>query len=221
MILDLGVIDYVDALKLQRELVCKRRLREISDSVLVVEHPAVFTIGRSGSRNNLLVGEDFLSKKGIRIIETDRGGDITFHDPGQLVVYPIIDLRERVKDLHKYLRELEEVIIAFLKNYDIAGERHKDATGVWVDNEKVAFIGVAAKDWITYHGLSININNDTKPFSMINPCGIKALQVTSLAEIIRQPITMYDVKKIFLREFGKIFGLEEMTPVNGYCSSVA
>ncbi len=207
MILDLGLIDYQDALKLQRELVGKRRFNEISDSALIVEHPAVFTIGRNGSRDNLLVEEGFLTKKGIRVIDTDRGGDITFHGPGQLVLYPVIDLKRRVKDLHRYLRDLEEVAILFLKRYGIKGERVKDATGVWVDQRKIAFIGVAAKDWVTYHGLSVNIDVDTRFFSMMNPCGTKDMKVTSLKEVLGRTVSMYEAKKALLRELERVFGI--------------
>ena len=221
MILDLGVIDYSDALKIQHDLVNKRISCKIPDSVLIAEHPNVFTIGRSGSRKNILVDEKFLTARGVRVLDVDRGGDITFHSPGQLVVYPIIDLKGRVRDLHNYLRELEETIISFLKKYFVKGSRLKEATGVWVDNEKIAFIGVAAKDWITYHGLSININNDTRFFSMINPCGIKGLEVTSLAEITRQAIPMYEAKNIFLGEFNRIFGSGDMSSINEYCSAMA
>lgn len=209
MILDLGLIDYEDALKTQRELVSKRKLQIIGDSALVVEHPSVFTIGRSGSRNNLLVDEKFLSENGIKVLDVDRGGDITFHSPGQLVVYPIIDLKERVRDLHNYLRELEKVVISFLKKYGVKGMTRKGAAGVWVGEEKIAFIGVAAKDWITYHGLGVNISNDIKFFSMINPCGIKSLRVTSLAKILRRDIPMYEAKKVFSSEFNKAFGVPQ------------
>ncbi len=201
MILDLGMIDYEAALKFQRELVCKRRVQEIDDCVLIVEHPPVFTIGRSGSRQNLLVGEEYLSEKGINVVDVDRGGDITFHGPGQLVSYPIIDLKERIKDLHNYLRDLEEVAIGFLKKYDVIGNRIKDATGVWVGDRKIAFIGIAAKDWVTYHGMSVNVNTNLEFFSMINPCGMKNIKVTSLKEILRREIPMYEAKKVLLNEY--------------------
>jgi len=208
MILDLGTIDYSEALKLQHELVNKRRSGEISDSVLIVEHPAVFTIGRSGSRRNLLVSEEYLKGEGIRVIDVDRGGDITCHSPGQLIIYPIIDLSagSRKRDLHKYLRDLEEIVIRFLRRCGAEGQRLPDETGVWAANKKIASIGVGAKDWVTYHGLSININNDIGFFSMINPCGIKGLKVTSLKDIFKREIPMQTAKNILLDEFKKIFG---------------
>lgn len=209
MILDLGMIEYEEAWKIQRELVAERRLGRIEDSIMVVEHPAVVTIGRSGSRKNLLVEEDTLIKDKIRVMQVDRGGDITFHSPGQLVAYPVIDLKKRVRDLHNYLRGLEGIIIAFLEKYGVKAVRRKEATGVWVKDEKIAFIGVAAKDWVTYHGLSININNNTGFFSMMNPCGMEGLKVTSLGRIIKRAVPMAEAKKMFLREF------------NEYCPAMA
>ena len=221
MILDLGTIDYLASLKIQHELVDRRRLGKISDSVMIVEHPPVFTIGRSGSRKNLLVNEEELSKQGIKVIDVDRGGDITFHSPGQLIIYPIFDLRNRTKDLHRYLRDLEEVAVSFLNRYGVKSRRIPQATGVWVADDKIASIGIAAKDWVTYHGLSININNDTSFFSMINPCGIKNLKVTSLKTILEHEVNMYAAKKILLSEFSKIFGLEETEHIDEFSSAMA
>lgn len=209
MILDLGLIDYEEAFKIQRELVAKRALGEIEDSFLILEHPPVFTIGRSGSRANLLFDEKTLNERGIRVLDVDRGGDITFHGPGQLVVYSIIDLKNRARDLHKYLRDLEEVAISFLKRYGVAARRIEGATGVWVGNAKIASIGVAARDWITYHGLGININTDTKYFSMINPCGMKDVRVASLREILGRAVPMYEAKKNLMAEFERVFRIPD------------
>jgi len=221
MILDLGIIDYSVALKLQHELVDKRRLEVIPDSVMVVEHPSVFTIGRSGSRKNLLIEEEVLAARQIKVIDVDRGGDITFHSPGQLIIYPIVDLKKRTRDLHKYLSDLEDVAINFLQRYGVEGRRDTDRTGVWVSDRKIASIGVAARDWVTYHGLSINVNNDTSFFSMINPCGIKGLKVTSLSELLNKKITMNSAKRTLLDEFGKLFKLERAKPVHEFSAAVA
>lgn len=221
MILDIGLIDYSDALKLQQELVAKRRSGQITDSILILEHPPVFTIGRSGSRNNLLADEGSLAGKGIKVLDVDRGGDITFHSPGQLVSYPIINLKNRNKDLHAYLRDLEEAAISFLKKYAVTGTRIKGATGVWVEGRKIASIGVAAKDWITYHGLSININNDLGFFSMMNTCGMKNIEVTSLKNILGRQISMYEARKKLLGELSSLFGLENMEYINERCSAMA
>lgn len=208
MILDLGTIDYQEAYNIQRELVVKRRLNEIDDSLVIAEHPTVFTIGRSGSRRNLLADEKYLSIKGIEVLDVDRGGDITLHSPGQLVVYPIINLNGRVMDLHNYLRDLEGSTIGFLKRYGVTGSRIKGATGVWVGERKTAFIGIAAKGWVTYHGASVNISNDLELFSMINPCGMRNIKVTSLIEILGREIDMREARKILLAEFCGAFGLE-------------
>jgi lipoate-protein ligase B len=221
MVLDLGVIDYDDALKLQRELVNKRRSGQINDSLLIVEHPPVFTIGRSGSRNNLLAKEEYLSSRSIKVINVDRGGDITFHSPGQLVIYPIIDLKERTRDLHRYLRDLEEVGIKFLQRYSVSSNRVAGSTGVWVLDKKIASIGIAAKDWVTYHGMSLNVNNKLKFFSMINPCGIKGLQMTSLQEALGQEIPMNLAKKALLNEFNRVFGIEETRSAYELCPILA
>lgn len=221
MILDLGMIEYDDALKLQRELVNKRRLNEITDSAMIVEHPCVFTIGRSGSRKNLLMDEKVLNDRGIKVIDVDRGGDITNHSPGQLVIYPVLDLRGRERDLHKYLRDLEEVAINFLEKYGVAGTRANDATGVWVGKKKIASIGVAAKDWVTYHGLSINVNNDTGFFSMINPCGMKGVSVVSLKEILGYEVHINSAKRRLVNEFNKVFSTPEVRAQNEFYSAVA
>lgn len=210
MILDIGTIDYSDCLRLQHALVNKRRFGQIPDSVLIVEHPPVFTIGRSGSRKNLLVDEKYLERQSISVIDVDRGGDITFHSPGQLIFYPVIDLRERARDLHRYLRELEEVVIKFLERYGISGTRMNDATGVWFKEEKIASIGIAAKDWVTYHGFSVNINNDTRFFYMINPCGIKGLKVTSLTKALGREVSVSAAKRALVEEYSRIFRIEEM-----------
>ena len=221
MILDLGTIDYEDALKIQHGLVNQRRLGIISDSILILEHPPVFTIGRSGSRENLLADESALIQKGIKVIDADRGGDITFHGPGQIVSYPILDLKNRSMDLHRYLRDLEEVAISFLKIYGVRGSRKKEATGVWVDESKIVSIGIAAKDWITYHGLSVNVNVDTGFFSMINPCGFKDLKVTSLKDILSRRLPMREAKDKLLDELKNMFGPKIMESANECCSALA
>jgi lipoic acid synthetase/lipoyl(octanoyl) transferase len=207
MILDLGVIKYEGAYAVQKELLRRRRLGKIGDSALLAEHEAVFTIGRPGSRKNLLVDEGALNAAGIRVIDTDRGGDITFHGPGGLVVYPVIDLKYRSRDLHRYLRELEDLAINFLAGYAVDGERVESQTGVWARGGKIAFIGVGASDWVTYHGLSININIDLGYFGMINPCGLKGARVTSLAGILGAPVPMGEAKARMTRLLRGMFDL--------------
>ena len=210
MILDLGLTDYEAAYKVQREFVHRRRLGEIEDSVIFTEHKPVFTIGRMGSIDNLLVGLELLEKSGIKVINVDRGGDITFHGPGQMVFYPIIDLGLRKKDLHQYLREIEESVIGFLSEYGITSGRSDGKTGVWVKAAKIASIGVAARDWITYHGAAVNLNVDLDFFSMINPCGMKDIEVTSLAAILKKNVNIAEAKEKMLAKLGNIFNLGEI-----------
>jgi len=208
MILDLGFVEYRKALALQKEFVARRRLGEVEDSCFMVEHPAVFTIGRTGKRENLLVSESELAIAGIEVIGVDRGGDITFHGPGQLLIYPIIDLKGKAKDLHRYLRDLEELGLRILSGYAIRGQRIKEKTGIWVGKAKIASIGVAARDWVTYHGISINVNVDLRFFSMINPCGMKGIEVTSLGVLLNRDVAMREVKERALEHLKDVFGLK-------------
>lgn len=205
MIIDLELIDYEEAYKRQREIVAKRKLGEVGDTLILAEHNAVFTIGRSGADDNLLADEEELARQGIRVLHVDRGGDITFHGRGQLVAYPIIDLKQRKTDLHQYLRDLEEVVIRFLNDYGLTGKRIAGKTGVWVDDKKIASIGIAASGWVTYHGLSINLNTDLEFFSMINPCGMKSAGITSLAALLGRPIDMEEAKGRLSLRFDGIF----------------
>ena len=209
MILDLGLIDYEKAYRIQKEFVNKRKIGEIDDSILFAEHDAVFTIGRSGREDNLLACPDFLKKNNIKVLRVDRGGDITFHGPGQLLIYPIIDLRTRGSDLHQYLRDLEEAVIKFLSGYSITAERLEGKTGVWVAGKKIASIGVAASNWITFHGVSVNINVDLKFFSMIHPCGMKHAEMTSIERLLCTDVAMCDAKQALAASLSEIFELEE------------
>ncbi len=207
MILDLGRIDYEECYMVQKTFVGKRRLGEIDDSLILAEHNEVFTIGRTGAMDNLLISNETLASIGIKILRVDRGGDVTFHGPGQLVIYPIIDLKNAGKDLHRYLRDLEEAAIRFLDAYSVSGERVYRKTGVWVSGKKIVSIGVGASNWVTFHGMSININCDLNFFSMINPCGMKDVEMTSLELAGGRKIKMADAKKNILKSFKGVFGI--------------
>ena len=209
MLIDLGLIDYEDCYKIQKDLVRKRRSGEIEDTLILVEHNEVFTIGRTGGMENLLVPDETLFASGIKVLRVDRGGDITYHGPGQLIAYPIIDLKDAAKDLHAYLRGLEEAAIRFLDDYLVRGERIAGKTGVWVAGRKIASVGVGSSNWVTFHGLSININCDLKLFSMINPCGMHDVEMTSLERIKGQKISMSEAKKYIVSRFKEIFGLND------------
>jgi len=184
----LGTVPYKKALELQLSLLEKRKHGEIGDTLLLLEHPPTFTMGRRGKLEHLLMDHNELVTNSIHFQTIGRGGDITYHGPGQLVVYPIFDLSNYNKDIHKYLRNLEDVIIATLKNFSISGERNRAYTGVWVNGEKLASIGIGVKKWISYHGFALNVNTDLSYFEKIVPCGIKDVKVTSIKKSDIRPI---------------------------------
>jgi lipoyl(octanoyl) transferase len=203
----LGRMKYDAAWDLQRALVEKRRTGEIPDTLILTEHDPVYTIGKTGSDLHLLAGESELRTKGVQVYHHDRGGDVTFHGPGQLVVYPILDLTEFYLDLHRYLRDLEEVIIRVLASYGLRGERMPEYTGVWLDGEKVCAIGIKSSRWITMHGLALNVTTDLSHFGRIIPCGIFERGVTSLAEHLPGPLSLEEVGRRTAEEFGRVFGV--------------
>ncbi len=206
-LLDLGRISYPDAWELQHNMVAERRRNEREDVLLLLEHDPVYTIGRAGSRSNIIVPEADLADAGIPVFEVDRGGDITFHGPGQVVGYPILDLSRHGKDLHKYVRQLEEVIILTIGEYGITGYREPGLTGVWTDKGKIAAIGVGVKGWVSMHGFSLNVMPDMNYFRMIHPCGITDRPVASMRDLgAFAGIT--DVKEKLIQHFGEVFDLK-------------
>jgi lipoyl(octanoyl) transferase len=182
LVADLGVMAYGAALELQRSVAARRISGEIDqDVLLLVEHPPVVTLGRSSKGANLLVAPGLLAARGVELFEVERGGDVTFHGPGQLVGYPIIDLKRHRQDLHWYLRQVEEVLIVALGRLGIAAGRRPGYTGVWVGDRKVASIGVHARDWVTWHGFALNVATDLSYFDLIVPCGIQDVRMTSVS----------------------------------------
>lgn len=179
-VLHLGSMDYQPALELQYSYLEKRISGEIKDTILFVEHPPTITIGRNGNKENLLISEKLLEEKNISYHEVNRGGDITYHGPGQIVCYPIINLNDHFKDVHRYLRTLEQIIIDLLLEYKIEGRRIEGLTGVFVKRSKIASIGVGIRRWVTFHGLSLNLNTDLSYFDLIVPCGLNNNPVTSI-----------------------------------------
>lgn len=168
-----GTLPYMDALERQRQYVSERLEDKRADTLILVEHPPVYTLGaRIGSEQHLIWKEAQLKQEGIEVIKTNRGGDITYHGPGQLVAYPIVDLRSQ-RDLHAWLRLLEDVIINVIATFGINGSRREGKTGIWIDNRKIAAIGVAVRQWITYHGFALNVNPKLEHFTGIVPCGIQ------------------------------------------------
>src|SRR5579864_3320669 len=179
---DLGTIGYADALAIQKDFVEERKRGEIPDQLLIVEHPHVITLGRNGHLENLLAGSEVLERSGISFHHTDRGGDITYHGPGQIVGYPIFDLREWKRDVVAYVRAIEQVLIDTLNDFGIQGGREQGCTGVWVDGKKIAAIGVHISRWVTSHGFALNHTTDLSYFQYIVPCGLTK-PVTSMREL--------------------------------------
>jgi lipoyl(octanoyl) transferase len=205
----LGLVPYPDALALQRSLVEERRGGNGGDLLLLVEHPRVFTLGvrGDGGRSHVLASEETLAAKGIEVFETGRGGDITYHGPGQIVGYPILDLHPDRLDVHRYVRDLEEVLIRAVADAGIHAGRVAGLTGVWVGDEKLAAIGVRIARWITSHGFALNVSADLEDFSLIVPCGISDRGVTSLARLGCQS-SRAAVEDHVIARFGEVFEAE-------------
>ena len=206
----LGTLDYQSALDIQLDHLGKRINDEINDTLLFVEHTPTITIGRNGNKSNLLISEKILKDRGINYHEVTRGGDITFHGPGQIVCYPIINLNYQFKDVHKYMRTLEQIIIDLLLEFDIEGRRIEGLTGVFVKRSKIASIGVGIKRWVTYHGLSLNVNTDLSYFDLIIPCGLNNNPVTSIKSWNRlnDEIEFNKVEDLLIKGFTKYFDYE-------------
>jgi lipoyl(octanoyl) transferase len=178
----LGTAPYAQALELQRGVARQRIDGSVPEDVLLLlEHPPVVTLGRSAKEKHLLASPELLRARGVELFEVERGGDVTFHGPGQLVGYPIIDLKHHKKDLHWYLRQVEEALIRGVAPFGIVGERNVGYTGVWTQGRKLASIGVHARDWVTWHGFALNVTTDLSYFDLMVPCGIAEVQMTSLA----------------------------------------
>lgn len=202
---DLGQVDFVAALALQERLVARKQCESLPDVLLFVEHPHVYTLGRGGKESNLLAPQD------VPVVRTSRGGDVTYHGPGQLVVYPIIDLRSKLrKDVHRYVRNLELSAIRTLKDFGLDGMRRPPFTGIWIGDKKIAAIGIAVRRCITFHGLALNVNPDLSYFKRIIPCGLAWADVTSMARESGKDHSADAVREAFLRHFAEIFGYVDM-----------
>ena len=197
---------YADALTLQRALVEERRAKRIDDTLLLLEHPHVLTVGvrGDGGRSHILVTGSALSARGIEVHETGRGGDITYHGPGQIVGYPIVDLKPDCCDVHRYVRDLEEVLIRTAASYGVEAGRVDGLTGVWVGREKLAAIGVRISRWITSHGFALNVTTDLSYFDLIVPCGIADRGVTSLGRLLGRPVDQTEVEERIAAHFSVV-----------------
>jgi len=204
----LGLVAYADGLRLQRERVAARQAGEIPDTLLLLEHPHVYTLGRNAKKENLLLPAEQLAARGAQVFEIDRGGDVTYHGPGQLVGYPILDLAQHRRDIAWYMRSLEEVFIAVASEYEIQAGRLGGAPGVWVGNDKLVALGVHISRWVTSHGFAFNVNTDLRYFEWIVPCGLRDKGVTSLQKLLGRRVEMEEVAEKVVRHFGRVFDLE-------------
>lgn len=196
--IDLGLSDYKEAYRFQREI-SEQVAGGISGNTLIItEHKSVITIGRTGSRSNIFKTE------GIEVMNIDRGGDVTYHGPGQLIAYPIFKLENEARDIHGFLKYLEEVGIDFLSKYGVEAETRPGLRGIWVKNEKIGSIGIGVKKWVTYHGMAINVNTDLRPFSFIKPCGIDGVKITSLEALLKERVDIEDAKLKLRKSFKEI-----------------
>src|SRR4029079_1002320 len=205
----LGLLEYGKALEYQRAVARARIAGEIPEDVLLlVEHPPVVPLGRSARDRHLLASPELLAARGVELFEVERGGDVTFHGPGQLVGYPIIDLKRHRQDLHWYLRQVEEALIRALATFGIPGERQAGYRGVCTQNRKIASIGVHAREWVTWHGFALNVTTDLEYFDLIVPCGIPQVEMTSVAKESRAGGGMAEVESAVTEAFGDVFGLQ-------------
>lgn len=206
-VLRLGSVPYAEGLELQSDLVARRRTGEIPDTLVLLEHPHVITLGSSSDPGHVLVGDEERARLGIELFEAGRGGDVTYHGPGQLVAYPILDLKPDRKDLHRYLRDLEDVLIRVAGSYGIEATRSDVGTGVWTEAGKLAAIGVrVSSGWITSHGIALNVRSDLSYFETIVPCGITDRGVTSLERELGAAPDADEVRETLVRHFVDIFG---------------
>ena len=210
-IIYLGLFDYQKAWDLQHQLWSKRVNDELPDMLLILEHPHVITLGRRGNRSHLIASPEVLETMKIPVFHVERGGDVTYHGPGQMVVYPILDLKEYGYRLVRYIGQLEEVILRVLKDFGIEGKRDPLNRGVWVNGEKIASVGVAIKRWISFHGFSLNYETDLKYFELINPCGLEGKKMTTMAKTLGTEISRerlwerisFHSKEVFQKDWEK------------------
>ena len=204
-IANLGSAGYLMVLDLQRRLVKLRQEGEVPDLLILVEHEPVITLGRRGNSTNILSTVDELASQGIQIHQTERGGDVTYHGPGQLVAYPIIHLTQREISIHTYVQLLEETIILTLDGFNIRAGREPQHRGVWVQDRKVAALGVAVRRWVTFHGFALNVSPNLEHYCHINPCKLEHEQVTSMVKILGEPVSMAEVTRKLLSKFIELF----------------
>jgi lipoyl(octanoyl) transferase len=206
----LGRLRYADGLALQARLVADRQSGRTADTLLLLEHEPVFTLGRNARRENVLVPEHDLRARGFEVFETGRGGDVTYHGPGQVVGYPILDLSPDRRDVHRYVRDLEEVMIRVCADYGLEARRIRGLTGAWVGQAKIGAIGVRIARWVTSHGFAFNVATDLAPFGMIVPCGIQERGVTSIERLLEHPVSVEEATTRLVTRFAEVFEADPM-----------
>ncbi len=207
LVYDLGLVDYHKGLLLQEKLLSSRKCGVISDVLLLLQHPSVFTMGRSGIVENIIVPEETLVKEGIPVFHTNRGGDITYHGPGQLVGYPILNLREDGLTVHQYVWDLEEIVIRTLADFKIGGQRISGRRGVWVGRQKICSLGLRISREVSMHGFALNVNTNLKYFTYIIPCGITGVSITSVSKLLGREVAIGEIQENLLRHFSQVFRL--------------
>ncbi len=204
-IIDLGLMDYKEAWDLQHTLWSRRVEGKVPDLLLFTEHPHVITLGRRGNRSHLKVSQEVMDAMKIPIFHVERGGDVTYHGPGQMVVYPILNLKDYGYRLIRYVSQVEEVILSVLRDFGIEGKKDLSNRGVWAEGDKIASIGVAIKRWVSFHGIALNYATDLKYFELINPCGLEGVKMTSMERILRKKISKDRLTEKFCFHFKKTF----------------
>jgi len=211
-LVNLETIPYAEALALQHRIVEARKRGALNDTLLLLEHPPVFTLGRNATEANIIAPPEFLEQQGIQVFRVERGGEVTYHGPGQLVGYPILDLHNYRLDVGWFVRSLEEMLLRVVRDFGIEGKRIDKLVGAWVDTPtgeaKVAQIGARIEQWITYHGFALNVDPNMAHFDLIVPCGIADKAVTSLRRVLNHPIEMRAVRERVAARFGEVFGAE-------------
>lgn len=202
-VVDWGLLAYREAHKRQLSALTQRIAAEIGDTVFVVEHPHVYTYGRGSNLAELMPVSPVDCRTPVELVPVERGGGVTYHGPGQLVAYPILDVRKKTGDMHKFLRWLEDVMIRTIAHWGLKGGHHPTHTGVWVDKRKIASLGVAVRQWISYHGVALNVSTDLRYFGAIHPCGLSPEVMTSMEQLTGKSIPLTEVKSRFLEEIQK------------------
>jgi lipoate-protein ligase B len=207
-VLDLGLRDYKEVWDLQKTIHERRVAERTPNLLILVEHNPVITMGKSGKQSSIRFPVDFLKEKGVEYFQIERGGDVTYHGPGQLVGYPIFNVRDGLAGIKPFINGIERAIITMLDDFGIKGYRKEGMIGVWTEQGKICSIGVAVKRWVSYHGFALNVNTDLTYFDLIVPCGLKNVEMTSMEQILGRAISMDDVKSSVIAKFGEVFDQE-------------